>query len=301
MPGEIDLFQLGRISSRIDLLADVTVACVEHAPRPGLPAHAEVETLGLTMIKVVLECAGGRPHVRQTPLAGQQQVGGVGGARRLGQRHALVLKIIALPDRKAHPLLACLRIGEPRDRGQRQLIRVADAIAAQIPVFGKELRKIELVDRGIECRYLILPAIRNVDIVGAWLERLRECLAEQIRVSLEDEAAIDAADRDDAVQMRLGKRRVVQIIMRHVQTGARVEEPRVAALCPRHARVQHRSVPGHERSLMEAHELAAGLKIKALPFDGTHCHQQLRLAKIRRRDRIRGVLKRLELLDPGQQ
>src|SRR5947207_1365997 len=32
LPGEIDLFQLGRISSRIDLLADVTVACVEHTP-----------------------------------------------------------------------------------------------------------------------------------------------------------------------------------------------------------------------------------------------------------------------------
>src|SRR6202163_4042744 len=108
------------------------------------------------MIKVVLEGAGGGPRVRQTPLARQQQVEGVGGAWRLSQRHALVLKIIALPDRKAHPLLACLRIGEPRDHGQRQLIRVADAIAAQIPVFGKELRKTALVDRGIEWRYLML-------------------------------------------------------------------------------------------------------------------------------------------------
>src|ERR1700681_1532280 len=53
LPGEIDLCQLRRISSRIDLLAYETVARIEHPTRPRLPAHAEVETLGLRMIEVV--------------------------------------------------------------------------------------------------------------------------------------------------------------------------------------------------------------------------------------------------------
>ena len=156
------------------------------------------------MIEVVFECTGGRPDVRQTPLARQQQVRRVRAARHLGKRHALRTIIIALPDREPHPLVARLRIEQPRDRGQRQLIRVADAIAAEIPVFGEELREIEIVDRGVERRYLILTAIRDVDIVGARLERLRECLAEQICVPLEHEAAVDAADRDHTIQMLLG-------------------------------------------------------------------------------------------------
>jgi hypothetical protein len=77
-------------------------------------------------------------------------------ARRLGKRHELGAIVIALSNREAHPLLARLRIEQPGDRRQCELIRVADPVASQIPVFGEELRKIEVVDRGVERRYLIL-------------------------------------------------------------------------------------------------------------------------------------------------
>src|SRR5205085_1314393 len=223
LPREIHLLQLGYVAGGIDLLPDVAIARIEYAPRRRLPAHAEVETLGLRMVQVVFERPGGGPYFRQAPLAREEQVRTVGAARLLGQRHALGAIVIALPGGEAHSFLARLRIEQAGGESEGDLIRIADAVAAQIPVFGKELRKIEIVDCGIERRYLVLTAVRNVDIVGARFERLRECLAEQIRLALEDQPAVDAADRDYTIQMLFRQRRIVEIVVRHVQTRARGE------------------------------------------------------------------------------
>src|ERR1022692_1311250 len=105
LPGEIHLLELRNVAARIDLRADETVARVEYAPGGRLPANAGVEAFDLRMVQVVFERAGSRPDVRETCLTRKQQIRGVGGARRLGQDHALALEIIALSDRKAHFLL----------------------------------------------------------------------------------------------------------------------------------------------------------------------------------------------------
>src|SRR5207247_8213605 len=124
-------------------------------------------------------------------LGRQQKVGRVGRSRGLGQRDALTLEVVALADRGAQALLTADRIEQSRDGGQSDLVRVADPVAAEIAVFGEELREIEIVDRGVERGNLILTAMRYVDVIGARLERLDEVAAEGTGISLEHEPGGD--------------------------------------------------------------------------------------------------------------
>ena len=81
----------------------------------------------------------GREGIGEFPFAGEEQVGAVRTARRLGERHALIGEIEALADREAHPLFAVGRIQEPRSHGKRELIRVSDAVASEVTVLGEQL------------------------------------------------------------------------------------------------------------------------------------------------------------------
>ncbi len=297
LPGEIDLLELRNDPGRVDVLPNVAVARIEHLPRRRLPAHADVEQLGLRMIEVVLQRARGRPVVGKPAFAGQQQVGCIGGARRLGQRHALALEIVALADRKPRPLVAGGRIEQARGQRERELIGVADAIAAEIAVLGEQLRKVEIVDRGVERRDLVLSPVRYVDVESARLERLGVVAAEHVRFALEDQPAVEAGDRHRAIEVLFLHGAVVgEIVVAKVQAGARGHEPGVAARGPGRRRIEHRPLGVEQRRLAKAHVLGVGREIDVVPLHRVHRHQELRLAEVRRRDRVVGVLQRLERL-----
>src|SRR4029079_555817 len=172
LPREVDLLQLGDVPGRIDVLTDVAIAGIEHLAGRGLPAHADVEQLRLRVIDRVLQRACRRPVIGQPAFAGKQKVGRVGAARRFGQRHPLALEIVTLSNREAAALVAGCRIEQPRGNRKGDLVGIADAIVAPIAVLGEQLRKIEVVDRGVERRNLVLPPVRNVDVERARLERL---------------------------------------------------------------------------------------------------------------------------------
>src|SRR5437016_2288003 len=135
----------------------------------------------------------------------------MGRSRGLGQRNALILEVVALADRGAQALLTADRIEQSRGGGNRDLVRVADPVAAEIAVFGEELREIEIVDRGVERGNLVLTAMRYVDVIRARLERLDEVAAEETGISLEHEPGVDARDRQHAIDVRVLRRRILQV------------------------------------------------------------------------------------------
>ena len=73
------------------------------------------------------------------------------------------------------------RIEEARGQRERELVRVADAVVAEVAVLGEELREVEVVERRVEDRHLVLLAVRDVDVERARLERLHEVAAEECR------------------------------------------------------------------------------------------------------------------------
>jgi hypothetical protein len=107
------------------------------------------------------------------------------------QLNPFVLEVVALADQRAKHLLAS---GADDARGQRQrdLLGVAEAIAADEAVLVEELRIVEVGERRIEQRNPILVAERRVNEVRARLQRLRNALAEPLRATLEREAAVHA-------------------------------------------------------------------------------------------------------------
>jgi hypothetical protein len=300
LSGKIHLLQLRHVAAGIDLLADVTITCVQHFAGLGLPAHAKIELLRLLAIEVELVRSRRGPVVRQLALGGQKDVGGVGGSRRLGQRHSLILEVIALPNRAAETLLAVHGVEKARHCCERDLVCIADPVAAQVSILGEKLRKIEIVDRCVEHRDLVLAAERYVDVESARLERLDEAATEVIRVALENEPGIDAGDRHHAADVLVFHHRIVDIVIGHVHASVRGEEPGVAAGRPVHRRIRHQAIRIEQRGLTKAHVLAGTGEIQSGPFDRRHRGDELWLAKIRRRDRARRVLQRLERLQSCQ-
>ena len=97
--------------------------------------------------------------------------------------------------------------------------------------------------------------------------------------------------------MRVLRRRILQVVVRRVQARARGDEPGVAAPRPAHGRVEKVAVGIDQRGLAEAYEFAVPVEFKPLPVHRGQHRDNLRLAKVRRRDRIVRVLQRLEGLD----
>src|SRR6185437_723337 len=109
---------------------------------------------------------------------------------------ALILEVEALANGETQALAAGSLVEEARGERQRQLVGVADAIASDVAVVGEELREIEVVERGVEYRGVVLPPVGNVDVVGTRLERLRERGAADFEVTLEVQSRVDAGDRN---------------------------------------------------------------------------------------------------------
>src|SRR5207244_5290589 len=115
------------------------------------------------------------------------------------QPDALVLEVIALSDRSAEGLLSAA-LQEARRQRQGGLVGVAEAVAAREPVLREKLRVVEVGERGIEERHLVLVAERHPYVEQPRLERLRQVLAEPARVALEDEPAVGAEPGDRGVR-----------------------------------------------------------------------------------------------------
>src|SRR6185503_2839300 len=99
------------------------------------------------------------PVPEKPPPHRSEHVGLERGAQRRGRREpdALVAEVVALPDGGAKRLLAILR---EKARAQREgrLVGIAEAIAPGEAVLAEELRKVEIGERGIEQRDLVLVA-----------------------------------------------------------------------------------------------------------------------------------------------
>jgi hypothetical protein len=106
----------------------------------------------------------------------------------LVQRDALVLEVEALRQRDAQALRAGAGLQQPRRDADRELVRVADAVVAEVAVLGEQLPEVVVVDRRVEHRQRVLLAERDVDVVRARLERVREARAEELPLALEHEA-----------------------------------------------------------------------------------------------------------------
>ena len=109
-----------------------------------------------------------------------------------------------MPDGEAHALFAGFGRQQARGNRQRHLIRVADTIVAQITILGEELREIEVIDRRIEHRRLILFSKWNVDVVGARLQRLDDIRIENAIFALEYQTGVEACNRDGDMWVNLG-------------------------------------------------------------------------------------------------
>ena len=82
--------------------------------------------------------------------------------------------------------------------GGKMLLRVADAVLTGVAVLAEQLQIIEVSECRVKHRRLALIAIRDVGEHRARLQRLYECVAEDRRIALKTQAAVDAGDRNDA-------------------------------------------------------------------------------------------------------
>src|SRR5262245_27498170 len=186
----------GPLRGEVDLphgVAREAVARVEHLRDLRGVLERGVENLRVLLEPAVLR-RGIEGPVPEKPAAHRaQQVGFVLGAQRRGGREAdpLVFEVVALPDGRAKRLLPVLR---EKARGQREgdLIRIAETVAADEAVFAEELGEVEVGERGVEDRDLVLVAEGCIHVEETRLQGLRQLLAEKPRAALEDEAAVEA-------------------------------------------------------------------------------------------------------------
>lgn len=89
------------------------------------------------------------------------------------QCHLVVREIDELADHRPHDLRPVRRIDQARTQCSRQLIGVVEAIPAGKLVVGKDLGEVEVGQRRVEDRYVILVLVGDVEVEQTRLERLR--------------------------------------------------------------------------------------------------------------------------------
>src|SRR5512134_1069258 len=249
--------------------------------------------------KLVLRAELGGPARRDAAGEADDERRDVVGPHRLaGNRDLLVGEEVALPDRRAHLFLAVRWPDEPRGDPERELVRVRDPVAAGEDVLLEELAEVEIARRGVEDREFRLIPERDVEIVGARLQRLQVVGTEPLRVALEDEPGVEARDRQRDRRVLLGEAaRRGEVVADRGHAHLRLDEAVGGDERPGHPGIRGRAgAGGHQRRVAEAHELAAEAEVDAGGRRPQRVHQELRLAKVRDRHRVLRVLQGLEAL-----
>ena len=175
-------------------------------------------------------------------------------ARR--QRHPLVAEVKALAERGAKHFLA-VGLQEARGPGEGELVSVAEAVAADEAVLGEKLRIVEVGERRVEERDMVLVVIGHEDIEEPRLERLRERVAEPARIALEDQAAVEAEPRNgEGRPLRLALGLAVKLIAAVAQPGLRRHVPAGRNTRRGDGRREARARAFDQRRMDEAHELS---------------------------------------------
>src|SRR3569623_1407862 len=227
----------GRDVALLEDVAAVAIGDVEHAVLAEAALHREGAEVGADVVGVPLVRHAQAPAVveAQVELADVVRAGIVG--RRLArQLHVLVVEIADLAEAGRQPLHAAVAFQQPAGEGQGEIVRVFLAVGAGETVGAEQLAEVEADFLRVEHRQVRLVAVRYAQVEQARFQGLQEIAAEEMRVALEDQARIQAADRQGAgrrlVGDRIGRRRV---IVAHVQGIAgiayaqlRTQEPRRA-------------------------------------------------------------------------
>src|SRR5216117_990122 len=193
---------------RRDVPAQVAVAQIERLEPLGPIARRHGQALGAVVALIVFGGTLEGPVLAHAPRQRGEPVRCVVSAWRVGrsERDPLVPEIVALTERGAQHFLP---VRSQKHAGRNccsELARVVDAVAAGKQVFGKDLGVVEVRDRGVEQRNLVLVAKRDIDVVEARFERLYDRLPERVALSFVDKPAVDAENGKRAAD-RIRERR----------------------------------------------------------------------------------------------
>ena len=113
------------------------------------------------------------------------------------QEYARRLEVVDLAQGCGQELRAVLGIQKPARDARAHLIGVADAIGAHVAVGAKQLDEVQIRQRGIKERQIILRAVRGIHVQHARLER-EEARAFKARIALKQKSGVDARRRQSA-------------------------------------------------------------------------------------------------------
>src|SRR5687767_6991666 len=212
---------LGRDVGLAQHVGRLAIAQVEDLARLGLVAGSDVELLGLGEVGAVLPARIGGPVRGDRAGDCREQVGaGAGAHRHAGKGDLLGLEIVALRYRAAHHLGARLRSDQARRDAVGHLVGVVDPVPARELVLGKNGRHVDVLLAAVEYRDAALVAERDVQIIGARLQRLQEGRAADPGGPFEHHAAVDAEDRQGARGALVEADAVrLDVVARHVEPG----------------------------------------------------------------------------------
>src|SRR4030095_12858174 len=106
--------------------------------------------------------------------------------------HARRAEVVDLPERGGEPLQAGGRLDEPRGEGDRELVRVPDAVPANEAFLVEEALEVESGRGGGEVGKPRLVAVRDVEVEEPRLERLLEGAPTPGHRAVEEQPRVEA-------------------------------------------------------------------------------------------------------------
>ena len=127
------------------------------------------------------------------------EVRGIPAFRHFPRQHdSRAVEVETLADRRLQVLLAALGAQEASREACSKLVRVAQAIGADVAVGAEQLHEVEVGQRGVEHWQVVLVAKRYPRVAQPRLQRLHEMIARASQ-ALEHESAVEREDRGLAV------------------------------------------------------------------------------------------------------
>ncbi len=115
-----------------------------------------------------------------------------------GDGHPRLIEVLDLADRGRETFLAGGLVDEPGTHRQGQLVGVVLAVGACIARVAEQLAPAEGEVTRIEDRQLVLVAVRRAQVEQTRFQGLQEGLAADTGLAVEEQAGVDAADRQAA-------------------------------------------------------------------------------------------------------